>query len=172
MFKDIYQDLKFIKNRFNQPILKSILFNRGFHSLMFYRIANLCFRYKIPIVPLIMTRFIQILYAVDIDYKSKIEGGVIIIHGVGVVIGEGAYIASNVIIYHGVTLGRKRQVPGDFPNDGFPIVGENVVLGAGSKIVGNVKIGNNCIIGPNVVLMKDVPPNAIVKVPDPVIKIN
>src|SRR5207248_8589700 len=76
-------------------------FNRCFHALLFYRIANVLYKYKIPLLPLILTRIIQILYSIDIDYKADLDGGIVIVHGVGLVIGFGARISSNVIIFHG-----------------------------------------------------------------------
>lgn len=160
MVKDIKKDLFALKSKYGVSYMMAILSNRGFHSLLFYRISHLFWKFKIPIIPLILTRFIQIIYAVDIDYKSKIEGGVIIIHGVGIVIGCEAYISEGTIIYHQVTLGLK----GSKFNDGYPYIGKNVVLGAGSKLLGKIKIGDDTIIGPNVVVLNDVNNKSIVKV--------
>ncbi|WP_086476179.1 serine O-acetyltransferase [Arenibacter amylolyticus] len=100
---------------------------------------------------MILTIFIQVVYGVDIDYKCDIEGGVIIIHGVGTVIGSGAKNSRGTKVYHQVTLGIK----GSGIQDGFPTIGQNVVLGAGSKLLGNIIVGDNSIIGANVVLTRD-----------------
>src|SRR5699024_8180269 len=97
-------------------------------------------------------------YGIDISYRAKIDGGVIIIHGYGLVIGEGATIDSGVIMYHQVTLGIK----GTGENDGFPSIGSGCVLGAGAKLLGPLSVGKNTIIGANVVVTKDVPENVVV----------
>ncbi|MFD2584181.1 serine O-acetyltransferase [Pedobacter vanadiisoli] len=169
MVSESLQDLKFLKTRFNVNPILAILTNRGFHALFFYRISNKLYRWKIPIIPLILTRIIQVFYAIDIDFKAEIAGGIIIIHGVGIVIGQGGKIGTGTIIYHGVTLGRKRQLIEVTTGDGYPVVGENCVLGAGAKLVGSINVGANSIIGPNVVLMKSVAENSLVKSPDPLI---
>lgn len=69
-----------------------VISNRGFHALFIYRISNFLWKKKIQLIPLLLTRIIQILYSIDIDYRCKIEGGVTIVHGVGLVIGKGTVI--------------------------------------------------------------------------------
>jgi len=98
-FYNIIYDLKALKKKYKVSYLKAFISNRGFHSLLFYRISNCLYKLRIPIIPLILTRFIQIIYGIDIDYRAKIQEGVIIILGIGTVIGE-----------------RK------WKNDGFPII--------------------------------------------------
>jgi serine O-acetyltransferase len=168
-FKAIKEDLRFLKDRFSVSYPAAILTNRGFHALLFYRISNSLYKKRIPLIPLVLTRITQVFYAIDIDYKATIEGGIIIIHGVGIVIGQGVIVASKNIIYHGVTLGRKRQILEMTADDGFPHIQSNCVLGAGAKLIGNVNVGANSIIGPNVVLMQNVPFNSIVRCSDPII---
>src|ERR1700694_2975266 len=121
-------------------------FNRGFHALLFYRIANLLYKYKIPLLPLILTRIIQVLYSIDIDYRANLDGGIVIVHGVGVVIGYGVHIKSNVIIFHGVTLGRKGIGPVISDEDGFPIVEEDCIICTGAILLGKITIGKNSTI--------------------------
>lgn len=153
LLADIYKDICVVdKNRF-----LFVISNRGFHALLIYRISNYLWRKKVPLIPLLLTRIIQILYSIDIDYRCKIEGGVTIVHGVGLVIGKGAVIKKGCKLYHGVTLGRKHTPK----NDGFPILGENVLVGAGAKLLGPIKIGNNVIIGANAVVINYVPDNCI-----------
>ncbi|WP_208797412.1 serine O-acetyltransferase [Flavobacterium nitrogenifigens] len=169
MTNDINADLNFLSKKFHISKASIIISNRGFHALFIYRISNFFYKLKIPLLPLILTRLIQILYGIDIDFKCKIFGGVIIIHGIGLVIGQGVIINQGVIIYHCVTLGRKFQITEEHPSDGFPIVGKNCVLGAGAKILGNVKIGDSSIVGANVVLTKSIESNSIVKINEPYI---
>lgn len=74
-------------------------------------------------------------------------------HGVGVVIGETAVIGDDVLIYHGVTLGGKTLEP----VKRHPTVGDRVILGAGSKLIGNIEIGNDCAVGANAVVTRSMP---------------
>ena len=159
IIRDILTDLEALKSRYNLSIIKAIISNRGFHALLFYRIANYLHKRRIPLIPLILTRIIQIVYGIDIDYRAHIESGVIIIHGVGTVIGSGVKIKKGCIIYHQVTLGIKMSGH----NDGFPEIGENVILGAGCKVLGKVKVGDNSVIGANTVVTFNVPENRLVK---------
>jgi serine O-acetyltransferase len=166
LIKDTKSDLMRLKTEYGVNPVLGFLTNRGYHALLVYRIAHFLDNYKIPLLPLILTRLIQILYAVDIDYRAKIEGGVVIIHGICTVIGLGVTIKSGTTIYHGVTLGRKKQgliVPAD---DGFPTIKNNCLLGAGAKILGPITIGENSVIGPNCVVMEDLPDNYILKFND------
>ena len=82
-----------------------LLSNRGIHCLLFYRLSHLLYKYRIPLLPLIFTRIIQIIYGVDIDYRAQLEGGIIIVHGIGLVIGSGVIIKSKVTLFHQVTIG-------------------------------------------------------------------
>lgn len=150
--KDILDDLEAVDSH----KLKVFISNRGFHALLVYRIANLFYRMRIPLLPMILTRIIQIVYSIDIDWRAKIEGGVVIVHGVGLVIGQGASIGAGTKLYHGVTLGISHSV-----EDGFPKVGRNVLIGAGAKILGKVHVGDNAKIGANAVVVSDVPSNAV-----------
>lgn len=165
MVKDSFKDLQFLKLKYEVSYLLAILANRGFHSLLIYRVSNLLHRYKVPLLPLIFTRIIHIMYGIDIDYKAKIKGGVIIIHGVGTVIGAGAVIEEGCIIYHQVTLGIK----GNGKFDGFPKVEANCILAAGSKLLGAISIGQNSVIGVNAVVTRDVPKESLVKVADSIV---
>jgi serine O-acetyltransferase len=164
VIKDIKLDLFRLRTEFEVSNLMALLANRGIHALINYRFSHYLFIKGIPILPLLLTRIIQILYAIDIDYKAELEGGIVIIHGVGIVIGQGAIVKSNTTIYHGVTLGRKKQGAIILPGDGFPIIQCNCVLGAGAKIIGPIKIGQNSIVGPNCVVMDSIPANTLIKI--------
>lgn len=164
VIKDIKLDLFRLRTEFGASNLMALLANRGVHALINYRISHYLYTKRIPLLPLLLTRVIQILYAIDIDFKAELEGGIVIIHGVGVVIGHGAIIKANTTIYHEVTLGRKKQGIKIPPDDGFPVIQRNCVLGAGAKIIGPVEIGENCIVGPNCVVMDSIPANTLIKI--------
>ncbi|MEN0052427.1 MAG: DapH/DapD/GlmU-related protein [Mucilaginibacter sp.] len=159
VIKDIKLDLYRLRTEFGAGNVMALLANRGVHALINYRISHYLYTKKIPLLPLLLTRVVQIFYAIDIDYKAIL----VIIHGIGVVIGQGAIVRSNTTIYHGVTLGRKKQGLKIPPDDGFPIIQHNCVLGAGAKIIGPVRVGENCVIGPNCVVTDSIPPNTIIK---------
>jgi serine O-acetyltransferase len=113
------------------------LYNKGFHNLarwMAYR-----------------TRKIT---GIDIHPAAKIGHGVFIDHGMGLVIGETAVVGDNCVLYHGVTLGANtfEKV------DRHPKLGNNVIVYAGAKIIGPVKIGDHTVIAANAVVVKDAPP--------------
>lgn len=164
LLKNIRKDLKAAKYFFNTGTV-SIFFNRGFRALLFYRIAHRFYQLKVPLLPLIFSRIIQILYSIDIDYKANLDGGIVIVHGVGLVIGSDVYIQTNVVLFHGVTLGRRGVGPIIADNDGFPTVEEGCIICAGAVLLGKITIGKNTTIGANCVVTNSVGPNLIYKIP-------
>lgn len=149
VLKEIKKDLKAVQT----GKFMAILANRGFHALLVYRISRFLWERKVPVISLILTRIVQILYGVDIDYRAKIGGGCMIIHGYGLVIGCGSVIGENARLYHGVTLG----IVDEETDGGYPTIGHNVIVGCGAKILGTIRIGNGVKIGANAVVMKDIP---------------
>ncbi len=95
---------------------------------------------------------------IEIHPGARIAKGLFIDHGMGVVIGETAEIGDNVTIYQGVTLGGTGKEKGKR----HPTIGNNVVIGSGAKVLGNITIGDNVQIGSNAVVIRDVPPNSVV----------
>mgnify|MGYP003792922269 FL=1 len=94
---------------------------------------------------------------IEIHPGAVIGKRLVIDHGVGVVIGETAVIGDDVLIYHGVTLGGKTLDP----VKRHPTVGNNVIIGAGAKLIGNILIGDNCAVGANAVVTKDMPQGTV-----------
>jgi serine O-acetyltransferase len=163
LIKDAKLDLYRLRIEYGVSNTMALLANRGFHALFNYRVSHYLYKNKVPLIPLLLTRIIQIFYAIDIDYKATLEGGLVIIHGVGIVIGQGAIVKSNTTIYHGVTLGRKKQGLKITFDDGYPVINNNCILGAGAKIIGPLEIGMNCLIGPNCVVMDSLPSDTVIK---------
>jgi serine O-acetyltransferase len=139
----------------NSSFLKEYLFNRGLRITVWLRLAQYTKKNNKLIYPLI--RFIygrvSTKYGVHIPVSVKIGKSLMIYHGFGLVVNGGSVIGDNVKLQHGVTLAIK-----DGKN---PIIGDNVVISPGSKIIG-VNIGNNVLIGANSVVTKDIPDNAII----------
>ena len=125
----------------------------GFHAIILYRIAHVIHRLRIPVIPHIIMWIGRILTGIEIHPAAKIGGGFFIDHGFGVVIGETSEIGENVTLFQGVSLGGTGKETGKR----HPTIGDNVVIGAGAKVLGSIKVGNNVYIGANAVVLHPVP---------------
>lgn len=142
--------------------LLAILFNRGFHALLLHRAAHASWKARIPVVPLLLTRLAQFLFAVDLAYQAELGPGIVIVHGFGLVVGSAVRIEGNCCLFHGVTLGdRGTEWVGSQEADGHPVVEAGCIFGAGAKVLGPIRIGRNSVIGANAVVLKDVAPCSI-----------
>ncbi|WP_224091800.1 serine O-acetyltransferase [Nostoc sp. MS1] len=130
----------------------------GLQALLFHRVANWLHRVGIPFIPRLISHIARFLTGIEIHPGATIGEGVFIDHGMGVVIGETAIIGNYALIYQGVTLGGTGKESGKR----HPTLGENVVVGAGAKVLGNIEIGNNVRIGAGSVVLRDVPSNCTV----------
>jgi serine O-acetyltransferase len=140
-----------------------VLTNRGLQSMILYRLSHMLWQRRIPLLPLVLTRLAQHLFAVDISYMANLGPGIVIVHGFGLVIGGRTILEGDCCLYHGVTLGDRGSAwVSSSRTDGHPIVEPNVMIGAGAKILGPIRIGHNSVIGANSVVIQDVPPNSIV----------
>ena len=136
--------------------------NRGFHALLLYRVSHACWRRGVPVVPLVCTRLAQHLFAVDIAPTAKLGPGMVIVHGFGVVVGSEVEVEGDCCLFHGVTLGdRGSEWVGSDRTDGHPKVGRNVTFGAGAKVLGPIRVGDNCVIGANAVVLQNLPPDSV-----------
>ncbi|MBI4982674.1 MAG: serine O-acetyltransferase [Candidatus Omnitrophica bacterium] len=130
----------------------------GLHALIYYRIANLLHRMSMTFSARFVSQFARFVTGIEIHPGAKIGKRFFIDHGLGVVIGETTIIGDGVLLYQGVTLGGTGLQQGKR----HPTIGNNVVVGAGAKVLGNIVIGDNSYIGANAVVIKDVPPNSTV----------
>ena len=141
----------------------------GFHAVILYRIAHVIHRLHIPIIPHVIMLMGRILTGIEIHPAAKIEGGIFIDHGFGVVIGETSEIGKNVTIFQGVSLGGTGKETGKR----HPTIGDNVVIGAGAKVLGSITIGNDVYIGANAVVLHEVPDDCtVVGVPGRCVKMD
>lgn len=131
---------------------------QGLHALISHRIAHSLYRMHIYFSARMLSQFSRHFTGIEIHPGARIGKGVFIDHGMGVVIGETAVVGDNVLMYQGVTLGGTGLEKGKR----HPTIGNNVVIGAGAKILGNITVGDNSYIGANAVVVKDIPPNATV----------
>ena len=141
-----------------QGYLQIVLFYSGLHALIAHRTAHALFKNKVPYVPRGISHFARFLTGIEIHPGAVIGSGLFIDHGMGVVIGETAILGDNVTLFQGVTLGGTGKESGKR----HPTVGNNVVIGAGAKVLGNITVGDNSYIGANAVVLRDVPPNSTV----------
>lgn len=147
--------------------LEVLLTYSGLHALVFHGIAKAFLKMRIPFLPRWISQLGRFLTGIEIHPCAIIGEGLFIDHGMGIVIGETAIIGDNVTMYQGVTLGGTGKEKGKR----HPTIGDNVVLGAGAKVLGNITVGDNSYIGSNAVVIKDVPNNStIVGVPGRITK--
>jgi len=130
----------------------------GLQALFLHRFAHWLYFLGIPFIPRLISHIARFLTGIEIHPGAQIGQGVFIDHGMGVVIGETAIIGDYTLIYQGVTLGGTGKESGKR----HPTVGENVVVGAGAKVLGNIHIGNNVRIGAGSVVLRDVPSDCTV----------
>lgn len=138
--------------------LEVLLFYPGLHAMIGYRVAHFIWRHKIPILPRMISQFFRFLTGIEIHPGAIIGKGLFIDHGMGVVIGETTIIGNNVTLFQGVTLGGTGKETGKR----HPTLGDNIVVGAGAKVLGNIIIGSNSYVGANAVVIKNVPENTTV----------
>lgn len=154
-------------------VIASFLFNPSFRLLLNYRIGKYLSSSKWKINHFIANRYrIKQLTKrnCQLSFNSTIGKGVRFAHPIGIVIGDGAVVKDNVIIWQQVTLGSHGRKGQDFK---YPVIGNNVKIFAGAKIFGGITIGDNSVIGANAVVLKDVPENHVaVGVPAHIIQVN
>jgi serine O-acetyltransferase len=137
------------------------LFHAGFQTLFFYRTARLCYKKGFVFLARAFTAFARFMTSCDLHYKAELEGGVLIPHGRGVVIGEGVKIAKRCAIFQHTSLGAFEG------KGGYPSLEEGVNIYPGSVVAGDVNIGEYSRVGPNVYLTVSVPKHTRVSPPKP-----
>lgn len=167
-FKNLYLDAKNIKEK--DPAAKSvftvILLYPGFHAIICHRIAHFLYCHKLYFLSRIISQISRHKTGIEIHPGAVIGNRLFMDHGMGIVIGETTIIGDNCTIYHGVTLGGT----GKDKIKRHPTLRDNVLVGCGSKVLGNITIEENVKIGANSVVLKDVPKNStIVGIPGKIV---
>ena len=139
-------------------IAEVLLTYPGLHAREMHRVAHALWNLHVPIVPRLVSHVSRFITGVDIHPGAKIGSGLFIDHGSGVVIGETSEIGNGVSIFQGVTLGGTSTQR----TKRHPTLGDNVVVGAGAKLIGAITIGENAKIGAGSVVVTSVPPHATV----------
>lgn len=158
--KKIKEDIKVIYEKDPAATnLAEVLFcYPGLQALISHRIAHKLAYWGIPFIPRLISYWTRIFTGIEIHPKARIGNRFFIDHGEGVVIGETTIIGDDVLIYQQVTLGGT----GNEHGKRHPTVGNNVIIGAGAKVLGNITLGDNVRIGAGSVVVDDVPENSTV----------
>lgn len=156
----IKEDIKVIyeKDPAATNIAEVIFCYPGLQALISHRIAHKLAYWGVPFVPRFISYLTRIITGIEIHPKAQIGNRFFIDHGEGVVIGETTIIGDDVLIYQQVTLGGT----GNEHGKRHPTIGNNVIIGAGAKILGNITIGDNTRVGAGSVVVDDVPEHCTV----------
>jgi serine O-acetyltransferase len=139
----------------------------GFHAILAHRLAHNLYRWRVPLVPRVISQISRFFTGIEIHPGATIGRRFFIDHGMGVVIGETAEIGDDVLLYQGVTLGGT----GNESGKRHPTLGNHVVVGTGAKVLGNIKVGDHVRIGAGSVVVHPVPDySTVVGVPGHVVR--
>jgi len=160
VFAELRRDVQAVRERdpAARSTLEVLLCYPGVHALAFHRFAHAIWRRGFTVSARFVSHVARFLTGIEIHPAAKLGPGLFIDHGMGVVIGETAEVGENVTLLQGVTLGGtslKREKR-------HPTLGNNVVVGAGAKIIGGFKIGDGSRIGAGSVVVREVPTNSVV----------
>ena len=160
MLAKLRRDIQAVRERdpAARSTLEVLLCYPGVHALAFHRVAHAVWRRGWPVPARFLSHIARFLTGIEIHPAARLGPGLFIDHGMGVVIGETAEVGENVTLLQGVTLGGtslKREKR-------HPTLGNNVVVGAGAKIIGGFKIGDGSRIGAGSVVVREVPTNSVV----------
>lgn len=160
ILKTLNEDIQTIyrKDPAARNIIEVIFCYPGFHALLSHRIAHKLWKWKIPVIPRMISTFSRFLTGIDIHPGATIGRRFFIDHGMGVVIGETTEIGDDVLLYQGVTLGGTSSKQ----EKRHPTLKNGVVVGAGAKVLGNITLGNYSKVGAGSVVINDVPEYATV----------
>jgi serine O-acetyltransferase len=160
MFDALRRDIRtvFERDPASRSRLEALLCYPGVHALVFHRIGHRLWGAGWVGTARFVSHISRFLTGIEIHPAARLGPGLFIDHGMGVVIGETSEVGKNVTLYQGVSLAGtslKREKR-------HPTLGDNVVVGAGAKVIGAIKIGDNSRIGAGSVVVRDVPPNSVV----------
>lgn len=169
MLKRVKDDIQMVFDQ--DPAARSsfeiVMTYSGLHAIWSYLIANWFFKKKMYFIARSISQISRFFTGVEIHPGATIGKRLFIDHGMGIVIGETCNIGNNVTIYQGVTLGGTGKERGKR----HPDIGDNVLIAAGAKVLGNIEVGSNVNIGANSVVLKDVPDySTVVGIPGRIVK--
>ncbi len=159
-FKKILRDAEAViaRDPATHSLFQAFLLSSGLHAIIIYRGCHWLWCKNWRLMARFLSQIARFLTGIEIHPAAHIGGGFFIDHGMGVVIGETTEIGDNVTLYHGVTLGGTTvfDAQGKQLKKRHPTLKDNIIVGAGAKILGPITIGDNVKIGANAVVLKDV----------------
>ena len=169
MFSNLIADLRQKAVVYELPPTRSsllrMLVNDGAAAQIMYRMMRFCQTHHLKVLAAVIYRLNACITHATIGRNADMGPGFVILHSVGVVINTNVRAGHNLVIYHCVTLGAEHNKS--------PILGDNVYIGAGAKVIGGVRVGSNVKIGANAVVTKDVPDGAtVIGIPARVVRMN
>ncbi|OZB90210.1 serine O-acetyltransferase [Paenibacillus sp. XY044] len=169
MFKHMKSDIQTVFE--NDPAARSlfeVIFTySGLHAIWAHRVAHALYKHRWFTLARVISQVSRFMTGIEIHPGAKIGKRLFIDHGMGVVIGETCEIGDDVVIYQGVTLGGTGKEKGKR----HPTIGNNVVIASGAKVLGSFTVGDQCNIGANSVVLKEVPSNStVVGIPGRIVK--
>lgn len=170
-FIDLYLDAKNIVKK--DPAAKNIWYviflYPGYKAILSHRLAHFFYIHKLMFLARFISQLNRFFTGIEIHPGASLGKRILIDHGMGIVIGETAIVGDDCTIYHGVTLGGT----GKISKKRHPTIGNNVFIGSGTKILGNITIQDNVKIGANSVILKDIEANStVVGIPGKIVKKN
>ena len=150
----LWEDAKNIRDKdpAARNVAEVIILYPGFHVLVTHKIAHFLYRHRCFFLARLVSQLARHLTGIEIHPGAKIGRKLFIDHGMGIVFGETTEIGDNCTIYHGVTLGGTGKDTGKR----HPTLGRNVMVGCGAKVLGPVRVGDNCKIAANAVLLHSI----------------
>lgn len=170
MFRELREQIEtiFREDPAATGILEILLCYPGLHAIVAHRLAHRLYNWRVPVLPRFISQISRFFTGIEIHPGARIGHRFFIDHGSGVVIGETTEIGDDVLLYQGVTLGGT----GNEKGKRHPTLGNNVVVGTGAKVLGNIRVGDNVKIGAGSVVVRHVPDNStVVGIPGRVVRI-
>ncbi|MGH9380338.1 MAG: serine O-acetyltransferase [Thermoanaerobaculia bacterium] len=134
-------------------VLESLLFENGYQAVVLHRIAHWFKARRIPFFGPLFHRLSLALTGVDISPGARVGPGLFIGHGTGIVVGDSAVIGARATLLHQVTIG----APATARRDEMPVLGDDVFVGAGARVIGSLSVGDGAFIGTGCLVFEDVP---------------
>jgi len=160
--RTLFSDKGTLKGRADlRQALRLLLVKPGVQAMLTYRLYRRLYLRGLRLLPEILARLNYFLTGAEIDPGAEIGPGCHIWHAAGVTIGRGVRLGANVWILHNVTLGGRGASPFDPGEEGFPRIGDNVILYTGVTVLGNVEIGSNTVVGAHSLVLDTLPPNCL-----------
>lgn len=145
--------------------MMEVVFYAGLWAIWFHRIAHRLWLAGVPLLPRLLSEFAHQFTGIEIHPGARIGRRLFIDHGAGIVIGETAEVGDDCVMYHGVTLGARGWWVDTKGSKRHPTIGHDVTMAVGSSVLGAVHVGDGARIGPNAVVLEDVPAGCVVVAP-------